>query len=157
MPLEDEADLLVAQAAAGIVAQRAHVLPVQHVGAAGEGFQQAGDVEEGGLAGAGLAHDRQRAATRQGKRHAVHRLDDAVTREELRLQALHLKNGRRRGQRLIHNGRLHRVRPQFAWRGLSTSRKWSPTRLMAMMASANAMPGKNDIQYWPDNRYSNPL
>ncbi|KAI1691052.1 hypothetical protein DdX_22143 [Ditylenchus destructor] len=48
--LEDEADLLVAQAAAGIVAKLADVLAIEHVGAAGEGFQQAGDIEEGGLA-----------------------------------------------------------------------------------------------------------
>ncbi|KAG1081091.1 hypothetical protein G6F40_015633 [Rhizopus arrhizus] len=40
------------------------------------GLRQAGDqAQQGGLAGAGLAHDRQRAATRQVKRHAVHRLD----------------------------------------------------------------------------------
>ncbi|MNI63389.1 hypothetical protein D3C73_1187550 [compost metagenome] len=55
--LEDEADLLVAQAAARIIAELADVLAVQHVGAAGEGFQQAGDVEEGGLAGAGRTGD----------------------------------------------------------------------------------------------------
>src|SRR5690606_34291845 len=50
--LEDEADLLVAELAALVVGQAAHVLAVEPELAAGEGLQQAGDVEEGGLAGA---------------------------------------------------------------------------------------------------------
>ncbi|KAG1391608.1 hypothetical protein G6F59_014842 [Rhizopus arrhizus] len=75
--LEDEADLLVAQAAAGIVAQRAHVLPVQHVGAAGEGFQQAGDVEEGGLAGAGRTQQGQEFAAGDVQDHGYRQ---AITR-----------------------------------------------------------------------------
>ena len=55
--LEDEADLAVAQARAGVVAEVADVFAVEQVGAAGEGFQQAGDVEEGGLARAGRPGD----------------------------------------------------------------------------------------------------
>ena len=48
--LEDEADLLVAQARTRVVAQVADVLAVEQELPAGEGLQQAGDVEEGGLA-----------------------------------------------------------------------------------------------------------
>jgi hypothetical protein len=49
-PLEDEADLFVAQFRARVVVHAAHRHAVQQVVAAGEFFQQAGDVEEGGLA-----------------------------------------------------------------------------------------------------------
>src|SRR4249919_1761634 len=55
--LEDEADLLVAQLAARIVRHPAHVLAIEDVLPAGEGFQQAGDVEEGRLARARRAGD----------------------------------------------------------------------------------------------------
>jgi hypothetical protein len=55
--LEDEADLLVAQARALVVAQAAHVHAVKPILATGEGFEQAGDREEGGLARAGWAGD----------------------------------------------------------------------------------------------------
>src|SRR3546814_4337326 len=48
--LEDEADLLVAQFAALVVRQALDVLAVERELAAGERLQQAGDVEEGGLA-----------------------------------------------------------------------------------------------------------
>src|SRR3546814_18628372 len=47
---EDEADLLVAQFAALVVRQALDVLAVERELAAGERLQQAGDVEEGGLA-----------------------------------------------------------------------------------------------------------
>src|SRR5690606_12586319 len=60
--LEDEADLAVAQLRARVVGQSAHVLAVEQVLAAGEGLQQAGDVEEGGLARARGAGDRDELA-----------------------------------------------------------------------------------------------
>src|SRR3546814_9892903 len=55
--LEDEADLLVAQLAALVVRQALDVLAVEREFAAGEGLQQPGDVEEGGLAGTGRTCD----------------------------------------------------------------------------------------------------
>src|SRR5690606_16338298 len=60
--LEDETELLVAQFRAGVVVQAAHVHPVQPVLAAGEFLEQAGDVQEGGLARAGGAGDRDELA-----------------------------------------------------------------------------------------------
>ena len=51
--LEDEADLLVAHARARIVREAGHVLAVELVSAGVEGLEEAGDVEEGRLAGAG--------------------------------------------------------------------------------------------------------
>ena len=48
--LEDEADLLVADARARIVGETADILAVELVGAGVEGLEQPGDVEEGGLA-----------------------------------------------------------------------------------------------------------
>ncbi len=38
--------------------------------------------------------------------------------------------------------------------GFSTSRSWSPTRLIARIVSSSAMPGYTLIQYLPDIRYS---
>src|SRR3546814_6174701 len=55
--LEDEADLLVAQLAALVVRQALDVFAVEGELAAGEGLQQPGDVEEGGLAGTGRTGD----------------------------------------------------------------------------------------------------
>src|SRR5690606_397763 len=60
--LEDEADLAVAQLRARVVGQTAHVLAVEQVFAPGEGLQQARDVEEGGLARARGAGDRNELA-----------------------------------------------------------------------------------------------
>ena len=55
--LEDEADLLVAQARALVVREPAHVLAVEHVAAGVEGLEQPGHVQERGLAGArGAGH-----------------------------------------------------------------------------------------------------
>jgi hypothetical protein len=55
--LEDEAQLFIAQARAGVVVHAFDVDAVEDVLAVGEFFQQAGDVEEAGLAGAGRAGD----------------------------------------------------------------------------------------------------
>jgi hypothetical protein len=55
--LEDEPDLLVADARALVVGELAHVLAVEDVAPAVELFQQAGDVQERGLAGARVARD----------------------------------------------------------------------------------------------------
>ena len=61
------------------------------------------------------------------KRHAVDRLDHAGAGEEVRAQVADLE-GRRVGHSLCS-------------RGFSTSRSWSPTRLMATMVISSAMPG----------------
>ena len=55
--LEDEADLVIANARALIVGQAAHVHVVELVGAGVERFEQAGDVQERRLAGAGRTGD----------------------------------------------------------------------------------------------------
>jgi hypothetical protein len=60
--LEDEAELFVAQLAARVVVQALDVHAVEHVLAAAESLQQAGDVEEGGLARARGAGDRDELA-----------------------------------------------------------------------------------------------
>jgi hypothetical protein len=55
--LKHEADLLVAQPRASIVAQCAHSSPVEPVLTGSEGLQQACDTQEGRLAGAGRPGD----------------------------------------------------------------------------------------------------
>ena len=55
--LEDEAELFVAQARARVVVHALDVDAVEHVLAVGEFLEQAGDVQEGGLARAGRAGD----------------------------------------------------------------------------------------------------
>ncbi|MCY1444794.1 hypothetical protein D9M71_612800 [compost metagenome] len=91
--LEDETDLLVAQAAAGVVAQLAHVLPIEHVGAAGEGFQQAGDIEEGGLARAGRAADRDVVALAHMQVQRTQRVGFNLFGTEDLGDGLHLEHG----------------------------------------------------------------
>ena len=107
----------------------ARSLPLIQDAAAGDTARrvdEAHDREAGdGLAGAGLADQPQDLAARDGERHVVHRLHHAGAGEEMRAQVAHLE---RCG--------AHRFS-----RGLSTSRNWSPTRLIATMVSSSAMPG----------------
>ena len=79
--LEDEADLLVADAGELAVGEVLDVRAVQKVGAPGGDVQAAQDVHEGGLAAAGLAHHGHELPVVDGQR-------DAVQRADLALQAL---------------------------------------------------------------------
>ena len=79
--LEDEADLLVADAGELAVGEVLDVRAVQKVGAPGGDIQAAQDVHEGGLAAAGLAHHGHELPVVDGQR-------DAIQRADLALQAL---------------------------------------------------------------------
>ena len=77
--LEDKADLPVADAGQLVLAQVAHVLSVQHVGAAGGPVQAAQDVHQRGLARARGAHDGQELAPFHSQVHPPQRVDGHVT------------------------------------------------------------------------------
>ena len=93
-------------------------------------IDQAHDREAGHrLARAGFADQPQHlAARRRVKRHVVDRLDHAGAGEEMRAQVARPRAVRRHA--LI-----------CCSRGLSTSRNWSPTRLMLTIVTSSAMPG----------------
>src|SRR3546814_6099901 len=88
--LEDEADLLVAQLAALVVRQALDVFAVEGELAAGEGLQQPGDVEEGGLAGTGRTGDGDELAFLhvQVERTQRVRLDQRSEEHQSELQSL---------------------------------------------------------------------
>src|SRR3546814_9656764 len=73
----------------------------------------------------------------------------------MRFQPMHFQHGLNGGGSGLRVHVRHAVQASLC--GFSTSRRWSTTRLMPMMATASAMHGKNEIQYSPDNRYSKPL
>jgi len=75
--------------------------------------------------------------------HLVDGLGHAVARLEVRRKTRHRK------QHVVRRGGGGHCRR----RGLSASRKRSPTRLMLTMTSSKATPGKKLIQYLPDKRY----
>src|SRR5712691_915562 len=90
--LEDEPDLSVPDAGHLVVAEAAHVLAIEDVGAALEGVEQAGDVEEGGLARAGGAHDGHELARTHAQRELRQRMGlDQIGAVDLR-DALHLQH-----------------------------------------------------------------
>ncbi len=64
----------------------------------------------------------------QRQRHAVHRVQRAVARREL-------------GDEVAHFEQRVRMRRHLASLGFSTSRNWSPTRLIARIVASSAMPG----------------
>ena len=97
------------------------------------------------LARARLAHQPQHLAAPQRKGHAVDHRQHAGARVKARLQVAHLE---RRHLEVLHGNGAH-----FCNLGLSTSRNWSPTRLIATMAASRATPGKKLIQYSLDSRY----
>ena len=77
----------------------------------------------------GFAHQPEDLARRDLEIDAVDRLGDAFLGEEMRAQ--------------VADAERHAHR---RFRGLSTSRRWSPARLMPMIAMASATPGKKLIQ-----------
>src|SRR5262245_6006477 len=70
------------------------------------------------------------------KAHAVDRLQDAVTQEEIGAQVRDIEQGR--GVRFGGDGLQHQSR----WRGSRMSRSASPSRLVPNTASEIAAPGK---------------
>ena len=89
------------------------------------------------LAGAGFADEPQHLAAVEVEGHAVDGGEHAFAGAE----------GDDEVARPARMGARHR-----ASLGLSTSRRRSPTRLMATIAITSATPGKVEIQYLPESR-----
>jgi hypothetical protein len=132
--LEDHRDLRAADRAQALGCGGGQLLAIEPDRAALDDaawrIDQAQDGKAGdGLARPGFAHQAQDLARRDLEIDTVDRLGDAFLGEEMRAQVADAER------------RAHR-----RFRGLSTSRRWSPARLMPMIAMASATPGKKLIQ-----------
>src|ERR1700722_18161759 len=88
-------------------------------------IDQANDGKPGHrFARTGLSHEAEHLTVADRKRYIVDRFDHAGAGKKMRARIADLDR------------RVHRVR-----RGLSTSRNWSPTRLIDMIVISRAIPG----------------
>jgi oligopeptide/dipeptide ABC transporter ATP-binding protein len=135
--LEDHGDAVALQAAQFARGQRGQVAALEQGLAAHDAARRIDQTHDGkardGLARAGFTDQAQDLAAFQLKRDAIHGGQHARAGMELRAQVAHFKRGRRasRGRAVGHLWVL----------GFSTSRRRSPTRLIATMVMSSAMPG----------------
>ena len=139
--LEDHGEAPAAQAsAAPPPAGRRSSRALEHDRAGGDPSRRVDEAEDGKpgdrFAGAGFADEPQHLAAVEVEGDAVDGGQHALAGPERDDEIADREDG------LAHRASL----------GLSTSRRRSPTRLMATIAMTSAMPGKVEIQYLPESR-----
>ena len=137
--LEDHRDLVAAKGAHAFLGQLREVVSLEQDAAADDAARRIDQAHDGkagdGLARARFADQPQHLAARHAEGDIVHRLHHAGAGEEMRAQVADFECGRA----LRHDecGRAGHLRNL----GFSTSRSWSPTRLMETIVTSSAMPG----------------
>ncbi len=135
--LEDHGDAVALQAAQFAWRQLGQVAALEQDLATHDTARRVDQAHDGkardGLAGAGLADQAQDLAAFQREGNVVHGGKHARSGMEVGAQVAHLQGGRRAGSD-AGGGHLWVL-------GFSTSRRRSPTRLIATMVTSSAMPG----------------